>query len=286
MFIYLDDANVETHRLLDTHPRIAPVSCDATYWAARHKGRPEKHQARQTFNANHAYKRARDLDWLGHIDVDEFLVSSDAISQKLASAPKDAICARIRPAEVLEGAPHLFKRPVRKGRQYNRIMAELYPVWGAQIKGGLLSHVLGKLFVRVGVPGLKVKIHNAYLNEVENPNLHELPGIDLAHLHAPDWNTFWNAFLFRLQQGSYRRELAPNKRRENGGVTLHEVFTAIHTEEGEAGLRAFFQHVCSARPELIAGLQKHGLLLSADLQLSSAILDEFPAVFDARAQDC
>ena len=95
--IYLDDENPAAFAALKAHPKCRVITTDAAYWQRR-KSRPEKHQARQTANATHCYRRGPQLDWLAHIDVDEFLWPQSPLSGQLATLAPDVISARIRHA--------------------------------------------------------------------------------------------------------------------------------------------------------------------------------------------
>ena len=73
VIVYLDDANPAALDILGAHPKLRVIPADAANW--RGPRRPVKHQARQSANIRHAYRhKSRDLDWLAHIDVDEFLM--------------------------------------------------------------------------------------------------------------------------------------------------------------------------------------------------------------------
>lgn len=278
MYIYLDDPDSDAVEALKAHRRIRPTLCTRGYWRKEAGGRPEKHQVRQTKNATRAYHRRDEVDWLIHIDVDEFLVSDTPIADILAALPSDVLCARARPMEALAGDPTAFKAHIyaRDGRDSK--VEQIYPTFGAYVKGGFLSHVAGKLFVRLGKPGLKLRIHNCFVDGVENPAQIELSEIDLAHLHAKSWDDWLRAYRYRLAKGSYRPDLGPNRSRKTGGVTMHELLTEIEAEAGEAGLRAFYDEMCTASPELLQRLSDVGGLKRADLQLEAALAAEFPNI--------
>ena len=94
------------------HPKIRVFDCDDASWAQRRKGgKPDKHQVRQTLNATRAYRRqTKGLDWLIHMDVDEFLWSQEPLSQVLARPPETALSARPYPsASLAEGPAAAFK---------------------------------------------------------------------------------------------------------------------------------------------------------------------------------
>ncbi|CUH68404.1 hypothetical protein TG4357_03547 [Thalassovita gelatinovora] len=282
LFIYLDDDNQDAYRILSDHPKVRPTLTDDTYWKRLGMKRRVKHQSRQFENARHAYGRALDVDWLAHIDVDEFLWPLDrSLAAQLADLPSDCQCARIRPVEALAGDdPEVTYFKGYSIRQPKRRIetAGIYPTYGPHLNGGFLSHVAGKMIYRTGVDGLKVQIHNVFVGDQMNPGQQELDGTQLLHMHAKSWDDFIAAFRFRLKKGSYRSELKPNMPREDGGLTLHELFTMIHDEEGEAGLRSFYDEVCTASPFLMDRLRSHGLMYSYELHLEDRRNRHFPGL--------
>lgn len=280
IYIYLDTPNPEAQEALRKHPNTQVVRCDDGYWKRHNGGRPDMHQPRQTFNATRAYNRASEVDWLMHMDVDEFLVPDADITSHLAALPQTVKCARVRPMELLAGGdPQIeaaFKTFVPANGRRERVVGKLYPTYGEHLKGGFLSHIAGKIFVRTGVEGIKFRIHNAFLKGETNPNHVELSNLRLAHFHAADWDTWFAHFDYRFREGSYRAELGPARSRERGGITVHELFALIHEEEGEAGLRAFFDEVCSDTPALRARLEDQGHLLCTRFPFDTTLAKHFP----------
>jgi len=280
IFIYLDDDNQAAFRILKAHPKLRPILTDDTYWQGLGVKRRVRHQSRQSENARHAYGRAGDVDWLAHIDVDEFLLPNRPIAAQLADLPPACLCARVRPIEALApasaGQPLFAKACAQDRATRNRQTEALYPDYGAHLNGGFLSHVAGKLFYRTGIPDLKVNIHNIFVGEVQNPGQIELLETELLHCHAKSWEAFLTAFHFRLDRGSYRSELKPNRPVDRGGLTLHEMFSAIHAQDGDAGLRHFYDQVCTANPAHLDQLQTMGLLRRPRLDLAEAVTRHFP----------
>lgn len=278
LYLYLDDGDTEKAAALNSHPKLRVTACDDRYWQKR-GNRPDRHQPRQTMNAAQALQRANDVDWLCHIDVDEFLwPGARTIAQRLEALPATCLCARVRPWEAMEGSEtnHLFKGFALAAKERRAETESLYPRFGRWLNGGFLSHVAGKLFLRTGYAALKPRIHNAYLGDEENPGGVELTDLPLLHFHAHDRTAFLAAYRFRLTQGSYRADLKPNRNRADGGLSMHELLSMIETEEGEAGLIAFFEEVCTPRSELVDGLGARGRLLKADLDLASVQTRHFP----------
>jgi hypothetical protein len=280
IFVYLDDDNRAAFDILKAHPKIRPLLTDDAYWQSLGMKRRAKHQSRQFENARHAYGRAGDLDWLAHIDVDEFLLPITPMAAQLAALPDDCLCARVRPVEALSpvapGQPLYAKARTQDRALRNQQTERLYPDYGAHLNGGFLSHVAGKMIYRTGVEGLKAHIHNVTVGEVQNPGQQDLSGTELLHMHAKSWDAFIAAFHFRLEKGSYRAELKPNRPLDLGGLTLNQMFSAIHDSDGEAGLRHFFDQVCAATPAHLAALEAEGLLRWPALDLEAAVARHFP----------
>jgi len=281
--IYLDkDAPAARQALID-HPKCRVILCDDGYWHRRFKakGRPEKHQQRQTANATHCYRRRAEVDWLAHIDVDEFLLPDSSLPDQLARLPSHTLSARVRPIESLAPDP---LDPPDEGGVYCKAAARfpkdraaqtgaIFPTYGAHLNGGFLSHVAGKIFVRTGEDKIAIRIHNAFRDGVRDDASEDLPETRLAHLHAKSWEDFLAAYRFRLARGSYRSEL---KAASEHGLNMHALFSALEAEGGETALRAFYEEVCTATPRLRDALQKHGLLHCVRLDTDRKLARHFP----------
>ena len=279
IYIYLDGEDEATFNALKSHGKIRPVTCDAAWWEKR-KGRPEKHQVRQVLNARHACNRRADVDWLTHIDVDEFLLPSRPLGAQLEEMPVTALCGRIRPIEALAPAGEAEKTISFKAMHTDlekRLEAtdRVFPTFGPYLSGGFLSHVAGKVIFRTGI-GMKVKIHNCFLDDAENPGEVEMTETDLAHLHAESWEDWRARFDYRLARGSYRPELGPPPGRRKGGINLHVLLRELHETEGDAGLKRFYEETCLATPALTRRLEAEGLLRRVDLDLDAKRARHFP----------
>lgn len=275
LYIYLDDDNTEAFEALKAHPKCRPVMTDHAYWQKLGMKRRAKHQSRQFENARHGYERAgRDVDWLAHLDVDEFLWPDRPIAAQLADLAPDCLCARMRPAEALAGPGPVthFKAIAVDRATRARQTAALWPQWAAHLNGGFLSHVAGKMIYRTGVEGLRVQIHNVFVGEAMNPSEVELTETTLLHMHAKSWEAFRAAFDYRLDKGSYRAELKPA---QADGETLHLLLSRL-ADQGEDALRQFYDAVCAARPELLDRLAAEGLLRSHALDLDAKRRQHFP----------
>ncbi|MDU9002677.1 glycosyltransferase family 2 protein [Sedimentitalea todarodis] len=274
IYVYLDEPDPATFALLKSHPKVRVTTCDDAYWS-KHPRRPKKHQVRQSSNATHAYGRA-EVDWLAHIDVDEFLCSDAPIIDQLAALPDKSHCARLYPAEALAGDGSAFKLTHRTRAERAACVERLYPTYGRYLDGGFLSHVEGKLFVRTGLSDVTLRIHNVFQGEIKNPGERSLDQITLCHCHAQNWDAFIAAYRFRLERGSYRADLAPMRPATDKGVTLHALLMSIDQRNGADGLRRFYDELFADTPDHRQRLQDEGLLYRCDLQLARSRRKQFP----------
>ena len=270
LVIYLDTPDPDTAAKLNAHQKITAIQCDDTYWQEKPDKARKTHQLRQAFNASRTYRKARDLHWLAHLDVDEFLLSDGNFAQELAEAPADCAFLRLSPAEMLSTAApttRYFKRTPGAAGQSDDVLATLFPTFGAHLPHGFISYAGGKNIVRTGLGKLRLGIHQTLVAGARITN-----GVTgralIGHAHAPDFETFQIHLKFRMSRGSYRNL-------PNGNKALHGLLQLLETEEGPQGLRRFYAEVCTARPELLDGLRAHGMLEQRDMNLEALVAKHF-----------
>lgn len=281
--VYLDEDNPEARAALKAHPKCRVIVTDAGYWRRR-KGRPDAHQPRQTANATHCYGRMRDVDWLAHIDVDEFLWPARPIAEQLAGLPADTRSARVRPIEALAPDPddpppdgRIWCKGHARQQGPRRVQTnEIYPTYGDHLNGGFLSHVAGKVFVRTGLENVSLRIHNAFFGRVQDAAPARLDDTRLVHMHGHSWDHWLDMFRFRMTQGSYRDTLRPAPMPDGVALTMNQLFAMLQAEGGEDALAAFYREVCTATPELRARLERHGHLHAVRLDLDAKRRTHFP----------
>lgn len=275
MYVYLDEPNRRAFRSLRQHPKVRVRICDDAFWQKRGRNRPEKHQLRQTVHATFVYRNT-DLDWLAHLDMDEFLWSAKPVAELLQDIPQDIPAVRMRPVEAIAGDDDLYKAHIPRSPQREALVETLYPNYGGFVLGGFLSHVQGKLFVRTGMENLNYRIHNLFQNKKILPVKTELPQIDLCHRHAPSWD-HWQAHLrFRMDRGSYQAGMSPNMPRDRGGLNMNELLSWIEAEQGPDGLRAFYNEMSATDPDVRARLEDHDLIRHRPLDLDRKVAKHFP----------
>jgi hypothetical protein len=270
--IHLDlpDASV-AERL--AHPQITFTQCDDTYWATAPEKARQTHQLRQAYNATRSY-RASEMDWLAHIDVDEFLLTKTPLAERLAAAQHDAAFVRIHPVELMAhdtdpfNNTAYFKRARKHAKQPKSVLETIYPTFGAYVPEGFISYAGGKNITRTGIPDARIGIHATMHNGVRLSNGQHMDDIVIGHAHAPDWLTFKNHFDYRISKGSYRKKSSERGR-------LNDVLSLIVKEEGETGLRQFFDEMCRATPERLDLLHAHVMLLTWELDLDAKVIRHF-----------
>lgn len=280
VLLYLDDANNEAYEALKAQPKCRAHLCDDRYWHRHFGRRPSSHQRRQTRNATRSYQKAKDLDWLLHADIDEFLIAKQPVAATLTRTPHSIASLRVRPMEVLSQAcpsdgPRAFKTFIPAGPARAATVREIYPTYGKGLRSGFLSHAAGKVFARTGVADLQFRIHRVFDGATANPDQSEAENLALAHLHAPNWDIWRSRLEFRLNKGAYRRGLSTRGTRAPDAMALHHVLSEIKTRDGDSGLRAFFDEVCMDSPQLRARLGQKGLLALHDLRLNAKLHQYF-----------
>lgn len=266
--LFLDDPCPQAAEFLAKNPRVTVTQCDAAHWAG---ARPDAIHRRQMANAARAF-RATACDWLAHIDVDEFILADAPLASQLAALPRDIQLARLMPVEALapvdpNAAIH-FKSPPASAGQPRAVLETLYPDYGLHLRNGLISHGEGKALMRTGLPGARPGIHTLLLPDRARPREARLTRARLGHCHIRDWADFRARLEQRLANGSYAS--APR-----GGLSLAGLFDALLADQGEPGLRAFFDAVCTATPAHLAALAAHDMLITQALQLDAKVASVF-----------
>jgi len=279
VFLYFDDPLDEAIAIVSEHPRVIAIACDEDYWQGE-ENRPAKHQARQKLNARDAYKKTK-ADWVIHLDVDEFVDSDVSLPLLLSKAKLDVL--RLAPYEHLfysksgrnGGATHIFRGAMPDTKQGNRISAKIYGRYHSCLNQGMLGHTAGKHFVRTNIEDMILSIHGPFLDKHGRAPMETAEDARLLHLHSGDYDKWSSHVKRRLESGAY---MARNQRRiakEHGEeVTLAHVLTALIEENGEDGVKEFYNAVCVFSPQL-RPLRRVGQLYKTNLWLSEKQKDVF-----------
>lgn len=286
IWLYFDDPEDPAIPLVSKIPQVRAIPCTEAHRAAV-APRTTTHEARQKANANHAYTRSQ-ADWMIHLDADEMVHADRPIPALLAEATGEVI--RLAPYEqmfyhkaAVNGRPdHYFHGALPNTRKGRVASKALYGGYFKALSHGLLSHAIGKHFVRTGAAGMELSIHAPFRDKLR-AEAEEAPQARLLHFHGGDWDS-WRAHLERrLTSGAYIEKFGKGKTEEDN---LYLTLQALKDSKGEDGLRQFWQTVCTYGPEKRM-LRKHEVLFRCNLWLDAKVNAAFgtPSAVSNAAQD-
>ena len=260
IWLYFDDPADPAFDLVSRIPRVTALRCDDAHWA-RTNGRPERHQNRQARNALRSYRACAE-PWLGHIDVDEFLLPDRPMGEILAATPPRQPMLRMEPFEALHDptlpddifTARAFRGPLKA--RFAFLHAPLFGRFAPALQDGMLSHVVGKAFFRTGIAGLTPRLHGANLNGQRLPGPPVDPRVKLLHFHAQDRAAWERALPFRLDRGAYQK-------REG----LRAALSGAPPEE----IDAFYRETQMLTPEKADMLRSEGRLVEVSLGLRAKV---------------
>lgn len=267
IWLHFDDPDDPALPAFKGVAKVVAIRCDDAYWAATAKERPPTHQMRQIKNCTRVLRRAQ-LDFIAHIDVDEFLIAPHRpVAEILAECPPEQLLLRVEPWEALY-TPGLSD-DIFTARYFRRQLPlaphearALYGPQGPLLERGMLSHTVGKCLFRTGIAGMIGHIHGARIEGVNVPGGAFHPELALLHFHAEDQRAWTTRLPFRLAQGAY--QYRPAMREWLMGATAPQI-------------AQFYQDVQTASPELLQALQNKDAVREVDLSLRTKCLDLFGA---------
>jgi|GEM_PF-3307179 len=267
--IFLDTA---APALADT---LAPLSqvrlhrIDADHWPDALGPRPAQIGARQRAVIQHCYDRA-DLDWLLHIDADEFLRPAQhggAWDDVLAGLDNGIDYASVLVAERAHvGAPDadnifdgVFRRPYppRLAAEMAGIERDALPF----LDHGFAAYTSGKSFFRTG-RGLPLGVHCPV-----NPGRftgHTFPWRPLLHFDGLTAQSYIQKKLRAIDQNpAAPLSRIPNWREQNLAV--------LRSRDDPAALKALYHQMKCLSPDRLSRLDGLDLILRVDLDLPGAL---------------
>ncbi len=165
--VFLDDPSDPVGEHLQGVAGCKVYRCDEAHWDVVNQGRrPERQTRRQSLNANHVYQKGG-LDWLVHLDADEFLFQKRPLIEELEYAPRTPgyLGFQVRERAFFDGnQDSLFDGAFRvpfTGR--GAMLVPLYGELGPFLAHGVAGHAAGKSCVpmgrelRMGVHGPRTK---------------------------------------------------------------------------------------------------------------------------------
>lgn len=243
--IFLDTPNPDTVALLAGLEGCFLTICDQAYWDNVGGGRrPERHTARQKFNATRAYQTTG-CDWLLHCDVDEFVSDGAALTRLLTGADRNyGIVLRNRERvhfpgdagmQIFEGG---FRRPIGLTAEDGKA---IYGRFAKFLDYGLTGHRTGKTIVPTGhdwTMGIHHPIGPVVADNLRSPTRMLLHFDGLTELH----------YALKLLRKAFENYSGPKRmigrEREaqyrytrNNAHNLKEVFRLVHGVQSLTGFQ-------------------------------------------------
>lgn len=270
--LYLDTPQPALEAVLARRPGCVLIHCDAAYWRAAPEGRPWAPSDRQRYNLQRAYDSSQ-VDWLLHIDADEFLSTTGNVAAALADLPATCLVAQVPVAERVYLAPPdpddifdgVFRRPSSL-----QLQAEVDAIDGSAarfLRQGMAGYPSSKAFFRTG-RGLQTDIHSA--RNVTPADLRTLQGWLLFHFDGLTMQNWIGKRQRVIAQQPGWPSFAAARRAQ-----LAEIAAAHATP---ADLEALYLSIKQLSPERAAALAALGLMAAADLDLRRDIAQVFPGL--------
>lgn len=273
--VFLDAPQPETERVLSRIPQCHVTVCDAEYWLDEIGGpRPPATEKRQIRNASRASK-AGDVDWLVHLDADEFLHADVPIAEVLSNLPSQidylhvpnverVFDATVPQATLFEG---MMRRPLVQGwpKQEQLFSADTCKF----LHRGVNAHSQGKSIVRADRDLLQ-GIHSPRAG-ADAERLLAFPAINARVLHFDGLTGFH--WVMKLLRGWSDRGRGQGV---HGGLVSARQAQIGFVDEHQGNMRALLdlhQQVKALQPEDIKRLAALGLLSSVQIDPAKAVAD-------------
>jgi hypothetical protein len=274
--IYDDLCQYGSHLRTSSSDSVTVVCCNNSYW--KHKGtKPADHRVRQTYNANHAIGLLG-VDYIAHLDVDEFLVSrSSAVDKQLASHWRPATQAfRIPPCEPLYRRipktlsevwqADAFKLRFPPGEKGVKMAEEIHGARGRLLRRGLQGHAVGKVMMQAR-EGLSLGIHRGFYNR-KPPALSNNHDLLVCHFFAMGISDWMSKLERRLTPARISSESESRRQFLN-------LFDSAK-QNGTSAISSLYEawNVCSEHA--LERLQTAGYLFRVDLEIAEALRERYP----------
>jgi Glycosyl transferase family 2 len=163
--LYFDRPNDPVLQTVAAIQQVRVVECNEEYWSRANVKRPHSQTRRQFINANDALKHCS-VDWLAHIDADEFLLQNSPIQRELKSIQEIGAALHFDVRERVyfhnSSACSIFDGAFRSRSQMPAALdRSIFGELNRYLQRGLLSHCAGKTAVPTNQDFL-LGVHSAY----------------------------------------------------------------------------------------------------------------------------
>ncbi|MBO9450947.1 glycosyltransferase family 2 protein [Tropicibacter sp. R16_0] len=289
IYLFLDQPNPELCDILADVRKCEIIVCDAAYWLETlGTDRPVSTEKRQIQNAFNAYGRA-EVDWLAHVDADEFLHSDVDLSRYLGAVPDGVDYVAVPNVERVFDSTvaqrHLFdgvmRRPLPRSwvKQEAIFSDDITPY----LSRGLPAHGSGKSIMRTGV-GLLPGIHSPRSSSSMERRATAIDGVGVSVFHYDGLTGLhWVMKLRRLYfnqnqkvskhsllgtpRGEQLHYVADNEGEFDALFDLHQMLKTLHPDDIERldmlGL------ICRGQIDPLGAIERLGLGDQVDMSLSA-----------------
>lgn len=240
--------------------RVELVPCDDAFWAAAPGDRPLDIQDRQ--RAIYLIGQAHcTSDWALICDADEFVIDRMPVAAFLDAMPRDVLSVAIAPVEAVWGPGEdinaafgstWFRRPdIASSRLEKRLQLRslwLYGPLGILFRSGILSHAVGKQFVRTKAHFDVIDLHFSTTGGKRvtrraadiDPSLAQ---VELAHFDAISFER-WHAKSLRRVLHDTRTAMMRRSGRRRLQLRIFDLLRRV----GKAGPRWFYRRLYTLTP--------------------------------------
>lgn len=219
LILYFDDPRDPAIAAMQGIEQVTAIPCSEAYWQETGQTRPERFGALQVLNVNHGFALAAGMgcSWAAHVDSDELIVPSMALSRLLARSRADAL--KMTVLEAISERPdydsifdaRLFKRVPNRPQL---VAATLLGCRRAiRYREYFRGHTESKMLVRLNAGIHRMGIHKP-LNFSSEAQIELTKEIQLLHFDCvgfADWDCKWRLRLEDLREG---RALRPARQKQ------------------------------------------------------------------------
>ena len=285
--VFLDRPNPEAEALLAGVEGVRLRHSGDDGWARGWKAkRPDRHQARQKYNATRALAETG-MDWLVHCDADEFVHPRRPFAADLATAGEgkawikleveERCFLRRKPKSLFEGA---FRSPWKGFEEEGEAV---YGKRARYLTRGLAGHIAGKSCTRAG-QGYTVGVHYPLPDWDESRSLLPYRPYYNARLRHFDGMTPLHYILKMLRRASREERGKPTS---YGGSRSAQFEDAAKLAADPEALEKLWWKVQGLRPAEAKALEARDLLTRTDTGVEAVVAARFgdrvdlsPAAFD------
>ena len=268
-------ADLDMDLLARQKTRLVP--CDDAFWQAAPVERPQDIQDRQRAIYLMGQTQCAS-DWALICDADEFVIDRIPVPTFLDAIPAEVMSVSIAPVEAVWGADEdineafgstWFRRPDFAATKFEKKLQlrslRLYGPLGILFRSGILSHAVGKQFIRTKANFDVIDLHFSVIDGKRitrrardiDPALAQ---VELAHFDAISFER-WHAKSLRRVTGDTRAAMMRRSGRRRLQLKIFDVLRRF----GPSATRWFYRRLYTLSPRQQRLLEKRDMAFSLNL---------------------